>query len=118
MSVSPARRISRAISLGVFFAFGSLDHGDHAIEEGLSRIGTNLDDQPIGEHPGTPGHGATIASALPDHGSALSRDGALVYGGHPGDGVSVTWYELARGHQDEIPFAELRGRDIGDLGVT
>ena len=39
MIVSPASRMLRAISFGVFCRLGPLDQGDHPVEERLARLG-------------------------------------------------------------------------------
>ena len=48
--VSPASRISSAISFGVFCRFARFDQADDPVEERLAGIGRDAHDNPIGEN--------------------------------------------------------------------
>ena len=67
----------------------ALDQRDHAVEEGLARVGGDADDEPVGEHARAAGDGAAVAAALADHRRALAGDGALVDRGDALDHLAV-----------------------------
>ena len=47
--------------VGGLLSLGALDHGDHAVEEGLPRIGRGTDDDPVREDAGAGHDGAAVA---------------------------------------------------------
>ena len=109
--------MSRAISFGVFCRSGPFHHGDHLVEERLTRVCRDADDEPIRQHTGTAGHGASIAAAFPDHRGALPRDGALIDGCDAHDYLAVAGNGLSGFHKNEIPLLELRTGDDAGRGI-
>ena len=110
--MSAARRMLSAISFGVFWRLAPSTIADHAVEEGLARIGRDPDHEPVGEDAGPAGDGAPVAARLPDDRGALTRDGALVDGRDADDGLAVARDELARLDEDDVALAELGARHL------
>ena len=88
--VSPASRMLRAISLGVFCRLGPLDQGDHAVDEALARLGGDPHDDAVGQHPGAAGDRRAVAARLADDRRRFAGDGRLVHRGDALDDVAVT----------------------------
>ena len=55
-------------------ARGALDEHDHAVEEALSRLLGDLDDDPVREHARTASDCRAVAAGLADHGGGLAGD--------------------------------------------
>jgi hypothetical protein len=107
--VSAASRMLSAISF---------DHGDHAIDERLARVGGGAHDEPVGQHARSAGDGAPVAAALTDHGRALAGDGALVHRRHALDDLAVARQQVTRAHQHHVTLPQHgRGHD-GDAQVV
>lgn len=68
---------------------GALDQVDHPVDEGLTGLGGDLDDDAVGEHLRTTGDGRAVAARLPDDRCRLPRDGGLVDAGDALDDVTV-----------------------------
>ena len=93
-------------------ALGTLDEGDHAVEERAARLLRDLDHQPVGEQPRAAGHGRAVAARLADHRGGLARDRGLVDRAHAFDDLAVGGDDLARLDDDDVTALEV-GR--GDL---
>ena len=52
---------------------GALDQRDHPVDEALARLLGDLDDDPVGQHPGAAGDRAAVAAGLADHRRATRR---------------------------------------------
>ena len=89
---------------------GPLDQGDHAVEEGLARLLGDLDDDPVGEHPGAAGDGRAIAAGLADHRRRLAGDRRLVDRGDALDHGAVAGDPLPRLDDDDVAADQLGGR--------
>ena len=107
MSVRPASRMPRAISLGVLRRSRALDQGDHAVEEALARLLGDLDDDPVGEHAGAAGDRAAVAAGLADHRRRLAGDGRLVDRGDALDHGAVAGDQLARLDDHDVAAVQL-----------
>ena len=70
-------------------AAGPLDQGDHAVEEGLARLGGDAHDDLVGQDPGAAGDRRAVAARLPDHRGRLAGDGRLVDRGDALDDLAV-----------------------------
>ncbi len=108
MMVRPARRMLRAISLGVFWRSAPSTRGDHAVEEGLAGVGGDADLDLVGEDAGATGDGGAVAAGLADDGGGLAGDGGLVDGGHAFDDLAV-----AGDHGAGDDDAEVAGTEVG-----
>ena len=71
-------------------ALGAFDQRDHAIEEGFSGIGRDLDLQVVGEHARAAGYGRAVSSGFANHGRGFARDGGFVYRGDSFHDFAVT----------------------------
>ena len=98
ISVSAESRIVRAISFGVFSPLRALDEGDHAIEEGLPRIGGNADFDDVREDTRPAGDRAAIAARLPHYGRGFTGDGRFIDRCRTLDDLSITRNEFAGLH--------------------
>src|SRR5208283_3428961 len=98
-------------------AVGAFHEGDHAVEEGLSRLGGDLDDDAVGEHPGASGDGGPVTARLPDDGRRLSGDGRFVDRGDAVDDLAVGGDQVSGLADDEVAPGELRGGDL-QLGAV
>ena len=103
--------------VGGLLAFGAFDHGNHAVEEGLARIGRDAYDQPIRQHPRATGHGTAVAAALANDRGALAGDGALVHGGNAFNHLPIAGNDIARLDDDHVTLAQRRCRDGGKRGT-
>ena len=82
MIVMPAKRMSRAISFGVFCRFAPSTMAimrSRNVSPGLAVTRTT---QPIGKHARAAGHAAAVAAAFADHRRAFAGDGAFIDRGH------------------------------------
>ncbi len=94
-----------------------LDHRDHPVEERFARIRRHTDDDPIGQHAGSPRHCASITAALPDDRGALARNRALVDRGDPLDHVAVRGDEFPGFDENDVVLPEVGGRDLRRGGI-
>ena len=94
-------------------AFRSLDHGDHAIEEGVAGIDGDPHDDPIRQDPCAAGDRGKIASRFTDDGGRLSRDGALVDRRHPFGHFAVHGNDFSRLDEYQIALAQISARHLG-----
>jgi hypothetical protein len=88
---------------------------DHLVEKALSRIGGDPHLDLIAQHLGTTGDAGFVAAGLPDDGSALARDGALIYRRQSFDDLSVHRDGVARLADEDIALPQLRRRDDLDF---
>ena len=112
MMVRPASRMSRAISLGVFWRLAPSTRAimrSRKVSPGLEVIRTTM---PVGEHPGAAGDRRAVAAGLPDHRGGLAGDGRLVHGGDPLDDVAVARDELPGLHHAQVAELELARRHL------
>ena len=86
---------------------GPFHQSDHAVEEGLSRLGGDPDDDLVGQHPSAPGDGRPVAARLADHGRGLAGDGRLVDAGDAVDDLAVTGDELTGVDDAHVADVEL-----------
>ena len=100
-----------------FLALGPLHHGDHLVEERLARVCRDADDEPVRQHTGAAGYGASVAAAFPDHRGALPRDGALIDGCDADGHLPVSGNGISGFHKNEIPLLELRTGDDAGRGI-
>ena len=85
---------------------GALDERDHAVEERLARLGGDLHDDLVAQHPGAAGDRRAVAARLADDRRRLAGDRRLVDRGDALDDVAVAGDHLAGG--DDAQVAELR----------
>jgi hypothetical protein len=90
---------------------GALDQRDHAIEERLTRIRGDLDDEPVRQHLRAAGDRAAVAAALADHRGALAGDRGFVHRRDALDHGAVGGDELTGLDQHVLPLAQARRRD-------
>ena len=100
-----------------FLASGPFHHGDHLVEECFSRVGGDADDQPVRQHPGAAGYGASVAAAFPDHRGALPGDGAFIDRGDTDRHLAVAGDDFPGFHQDDIALFQSRTGDDIDQGI-
>ena len=74
---------------------GALHQRDHPVEERLARLGGDLHDDLVAEHPRAAGDRRAVAAALADDRRRLAGDGRLVDGGDALDDVAVAGDDLA-----------------------
>ena len=89
---------------------GPFDQGDHAVEEGLTALGSDAHHDAVGEHACAPGDGRAITARLTDDGCRLPGDGRLVHRGDALDDLAVGGDEVARLAHHEVPLRQIRGR--------
>ena len=74
----------------------ALDHGDHAVEEGLAQVHRDAHDEPVGEHARAARHGGKIPARFADHGCGLAGDRRFVHRRDALDHFAVSGNEVAR----------------------
>ena len=84
------------------------DHRDHAVEEGLARVGGDADDQPVGEQARAAGDRAEVAARLADDRRRLAGDRALVDRADALDHLAVGGDEVAGFDQHDVAAPERR----------
>src|SRR5262249_41566985 len=82
---------------------------DHAIQEGLARVGGDPHLDPVGQHFRAARDRTAIATRFADDGRALARDRRFVDAGDSFDDIAIARDGFTRFHQHDIPGAELRG---------
>ena len=95
-------------------ALGALDEADHPVEEGLARLGGDLDRDLVGEHARSAGHGRAVAARLPDDRRRLAGDRRLVDAGDAVDDGAVARDDLARDDDHHVTHREVGARDVVD----
>ncbi len=90
---------------------GTLDQGDHAVEEALAGIDRDADLDLVRYHARARGHRRSVAARLADHRRALAGDGGLVDAGDALDHLAVGRDEIAGLDQHDIADAERAGGD-------
>ena len=96
MIVSPASRMLRAISLGVFCRLAPSTRAimrSRKVSPGFER---DAHDDPVGQHPGAAGDRRAVAARLADDRGRLAGDGRLVDRGDALDDLAVAGDDLAR----------------------
>jgi len=88
--------------VGGLLARGTLDHGNHLVEEALARIIGDLDHDPVGEHGRDAHDGATVSARLANHGRRFAGYGAFVDRGGAHDHRTVSRNLLACVDDHEI----------------
>ena len=86
--------------------FGALDERDHAVDERLTGLARDLDDDAVRQHRRTAGDGAAIAARFADDGRRLTGDGRLVDRRDTVDDVAVTGDDLAGLDDDAVADAQ------------
>ena len=81
---------------------GSLDEGDHPIDEAVARHRRDPDHDLIRQHPGATGHRAAVASRFTDDRRRLAGDGRLVDGRDPLDDIAVARDDLPGDHDAQV----------------
>ena len=99
-------------------ALGALDEGDHPVEEALTRLRRDLDDDLVGEDSRAAGDGRAVAARLADHRSGLARDRGLVDAGDALDDGAVGGDHLARGDDDLVARAKGRAGHVLERAVA
>ena len=89
---------------------GALDERDHAVEEGVTGLLGDLDDDLVGEHARAAGDGAAVAAGLADHRGRLAGDGRLVDRGDALDHRAVARDQLAGLDDDDVALGAARRR--------
>ena len=116
MMVSPASRIVRAISFGVFCRLAPSTRAimrSRKVSPGLDVMRT---DDLVREHPGPARDRGAVAAALADDRCRLARDGGLVDRGDALDHVAVAGDHLPGGHHAEVAELQLRSRASPRVG--
>ena len=90
---------------------GALDQRDHPVQERVTGLLGDLDDDPVREHARAAGDRRAIAAGLADHGSGLARDRRLVDRRDPLDHGPVAGDQLAGLDDDDVALAQLGGLD-------
>ena len=81
---------------------GSLDQGDHLVQERLSGGGGDLHGDLVGQHRGAAGDRGPVAAGLADDRGRLAGDRRLVDAGHAGDHVAVAGDDLPGADQHAV----------------
>ena len=117
MIVMPASRMSRAISLGVFWRLAPSTMAimrSKKVSPGLAVMRTTSQSD---KHAGAAGHAAAVAAALADHRGALARDGALVDRGDAVDHFAVDGNVVAGLDEHHVALAQVGGQDHGHVAA-
>ena len=96
--------------VGRLLALRAFDQRDHAIEEGLARVGRDAHLDPVGDDRGAAGDRAAIAAALANHRRGFAGDRGLVDRGDALDHFAVAGNHFARSHQHDVAAAQRGGR--------
>ena len=96
---------------------GALDERDHPVEERLARLGRDLHDDLVAQHPGAAGDRRAVAAGLADDRRRLAGDRRLVDGGDALDDVAVAGDHLAGGDDAQVADLERRRRLLDDRPV-
>ena len=94
--------------VGRLLALRALDQRDHAVEEGLARIGGDAHLDPVGDDRGAAGDGAAIAAALANDRRRFAGDRGLVDRGDALDHFAVAGNDVAGLDQHHVAAAQLR----------
>ena len=97
---------------------GALHQSDHAVEEAAARLLRDLDDDAVGEHARTAGHGAAVTAGLPDHRRRLAGDGGLVHRRDALDHRAVSRDQLAGLDHDHVAAPQLGRRLLAAVAQT
>ena len=98
--------------VGRLAPLGTLDEGDHTVEERLARLLRDLDHEPVGQEPGAAGDRRAVAAGFADHGGGLSGDRRLVDRAHALDDLSVGRDDLAGLDHDDVAALEICSGDL------
>jgi hypothetical protein len=90
-------------------ALGILDHGDHAVDEGLTRVDGDPNHDPVGQHPGAASHGREVAARFADDWGRLAGDGGFVDRSHALDHLTIGGDGVAGLDQDDVALAQIGG---------
>ncbi len=94
-------------------ALGAFDQRDHAVEEGLARVGRDADAQPVAGDRRAAGDGAAdVGARLLEHRRRLAGDRRLADVGDALDDVAVAGDGLAGLDADDVALAQRGGRDL------
>jgi hypothetical protein len=96
--------------VGRLLALGAFDHRDHAVEEGLARVGGDAHHDPVRQHAGAAGDRGEVAARLADHRRRFAGDGAFVDRGHAFDHLAVGRDHVAGLDQHHVALAQRRRR--------
>ena len=103
--------------VGRLLARGAFNQRDHAIEEGLARIGGDLHLDPIREHLGAAGDGRAVAARFANHRSRFAGDGRLVHRRHALDHFAVAGDVVAGLDVDHVSGAKRSADDLFKAAV-
>ena len=96
--------------VGRLAPLGALDEGDHAVQERLTRLLGDLDDDAVREHARAARDRAAVAAGLADDRRRLAGDGRLVDRRDALDDRPVARDDLARLDHDDVAAPQLRRR--------
>ena len=85
---------------------GALDERDHAVEEGLARIGGHLHADPVREHLRAARHRRAVAARLANDRRRFAGDGAFIDRRDAFDDLAVGGNHLAGRDPDDVALAE------------
>ena len=96
---------------------GTLDQGDHPVDEGRALGGGDAHQDLVGEHARAAGDRRAVAAALADHRRRFAGDRRFVDRGHAVDDLAVGRDQVAGLDQDEIAGLEGQCRDLAPVAV-
>ncbi len=103
--------------VGGFLTLRAFHQRDHAIEEGLARVGGDLHLDPVRDDGGAAGDRAAIAAALANDRRRFSGDGGLVHGRNAFNHLAVARDDFAGANQHYIAAAQFGGGNHALLAV-
>ena len=86
---------------------GALDHGDHAVQEGVAFLLGDANDDAVADDPRAAGDGAAVAAALADDRRGFAGDGRFVHAGDAFDHIAVGRDDVAGLANDQVAFLQL-----------
>ena len=98
--------------VGGLFTACAFDHGNHFIEETLSRFRRHANNQPVAGYRSAARYGAPVSARFADDGGRFSRDRAFVYAGDADDDFAVHGDLFARFDEDDISGFEFVALDF------
>ncbi len=103
--------------VGRLLALRALDQRDHAVEEGLARVGGDAHLDVVGDDRGAAGNGAPVAAAFANDRGGLAGDRGLVDRGDTFDHFAVAGNDVAGLDQHHVTAFEFRRRDQLDAAA-
>ncbi len=112
--VNPAKQDVQGDLVGRLLPLGSLDQGDHAVDEAGAGLGRDPHHDAVGQDSGPAGDARAVAAGLSDDRGRLAGDGGFVHRGDAFDDLAVAWDQLAGGDDAQVAHVQVRRGHLAD----